>query len=235
MLSQSVFIVLLNLVSNSVYAAERAEAVGTIREGKLLHGFNAHSFLSKNKNVQLVSPEEFQFSTKEIADLINDLAGWVHEKWNRPILVGDMSLKSGGKMASHKAHQNGLDVDVGYLSILEKHSGHRSQKFHNKFPEIFDDSGKLSSNFDKANNFQIFKFLVEHSDIKMILVSCGVKKAFVSDESLSKAERAKIRSKLLVKPGHEDHFHIRISCPKGNTKCDDSIPDFMWQDVNCKI
>jgi murein endopeptidase len=216
------------------------QAIGGLHNGALKNGFNAHQFLKNNPQVILVSPEEFQFSTREIAELVVQFASWVYRQWQYPLLVGDMSLREGGKIAEHKAHRNGLDIDIGYIPLKPTHIDqhlhrqhlHRSDKYNNRFPEKFEIAGKLSENFDKLKNFASFRYLVNSFPVKAILVSCAVKKELLATTLLFPEERKKILLLTSVKSGHEDHFHVRIQCPAKQLKC---IDEANYEDIGCSL
>jgi penicillin-insensitive murein endopeptidase len=212
-----------------------ARAVGTLGIGGLRDAFNAHAYLSVKPHVQLVSPEAYQYSTQELAEMIGKLGDWMYTQFGRRMLVGDISHKLGGKIGRHRAHRNGLDVDIGYFGKIEVKEGHRSNRHHNRFPETFVNKKKLSENFDVKINFEAFKYLVENFDIRFILVTCEVKRAIKFAAAYTEQERGKILSKLWAKNEHVDHFHVRLACPPGHIRCDDKMPERVFSDRKCSL
>lgn len=212
-----------------------ARAIGALGIGGLRDAFNAHDYLSE-KPIQLVSPEAYQYSTLELAEMIGKLGDHMFTQFGRKTIVGDLSHKLGGRMARDSSHRNGLDVDIGYFGKVEVKNGHRSERHHNRFPESFlTKKGKLSENFDLRLNFEAFKYLVDNFDIRFILVTCEVKRAVKFAEAYSQQDRDKILSKMWAKRAHDDHFHVRLSCPPGHDRCDGKMPERVFSDRNCSL
>jgi penicillin-insensitive murein endopeptidase len=136
------------------------------------------------------------------------------------LLVGDLSAKGGGPISGHKSHQSGRDADVAfYVTDL------RGKRIASTDYVAFDGDGKAKDGrpclFDDERNW----FLVESwaRDRR-----AGLSHVFVSwplRERLLKFARERPRfarylteaTALLKQPengeAHDDHFHVRITCP----------------------
>jgi hypothetical protein len=200
------------------------QAIGGLHNGALKNGFNAHQFLKNNPQVILVSPEEFQFSTREIAELVVQFASWVYRQWQYPLLVGDMSLREGGKIAEHKAHRNGLDIDIGYIPLKPTHIDqhlhrqhlHRSDKYNNRFPEKFEIAGKLSENFDKLKNFASFRLFQTFLENDCYIYRSYEGAAYEDVDRYALASRGYNRYQY---PNRYDVPYARQSCPLLEVTC----------------
>lgn len=137
------------------------------------------------------------------------------------LLVGDLSTKSGGPLNGHRSHQSGRDADVGfYVTTLEDRPV-ISREF-----VAFDGEGKAKDGsavrFDDRRNWLLVESWVKDR-------RAGLAHVFVSDPlraRLLRYARAHPRyapyadkaATLLEQPEngepHDDHFHVRISCPE---------------------
>jgi penicillin-insensitive murein endopeptidase len=137
------------------------------------------------------------------------------------LFVGDLSSRNGGPLSGHHSHQSGRDADVGfYLTTLD---GKRAQS--HEFV-AFDGDGKAKDGsqylFDDERNWLLVESWAR--DLR-----AGLSHIFVSwplRERLLKFARSQPRfakyvlqaTALLKQPekgeDHDDHFHVRITCPK---------------------
>ncbi len=162
---------------------------------------------------------------------------WKKKEGFGPLLVGDTSKKGGGKLARHMTHQMGLDADIAYISHRRKTQGHRWKHFHNRFTEKFEIKNKLSKNFDVASNYELFKYISSKMDVRAIFVSCRMIQAFDAYDKKFQVKvagpvvpRSLFLEKIRPSSGHEDHFHLSLSCPKEAKNCTHS----WWRDPNKK-
>ena len=137
------------------------------------------------------------------------------------MLVGDLSRKEGGPLAGHASHQSGRDADVGFYVKNKKGRRVLPKRFI-----AFDGSGKAKDGsgyqFDDYANWLLVQcWLRDHrAGISHIFVSRPLRKRLLDfartrpafEKYLAEAEQ------LLKQPedsaAHDDHFHVRISCPK---------------------
>lgn len=138
-----------------------------------------------------------------------------------PILVGDISRKTGRKLKRHASHQNGLDADIAFPSKQSRIS---------QFWNILTGS-QIKSSMDKKRFWQFAKGLVcskssKTSHVMVIFVDRRIKKEMceyarqagenLSDRSSCGAYQT-LRS-MMHWPGHRDHIHVRAYCP-GTVGC----------------
>jgi penicillin-insensitive murein endopeptidase len=152
------------------------------------------------------------------------------------LLVGDLSARGGGPLTGHKSHQSGRDADVGFFVANSKGKPVRVHRFM-----AFDGEGKARTGpawarFDDARNWSLvealFKedhregvavhFLFVSTDLKARLLRYAAKKGAHKDL----IERA---AAAMLSPDHvdvhDDHFHVRLSCPQGMQGCiEESAP-----------
>lgn len=137
------------------------------------------------------------------------------------LLIGDLSTKDGGPLSGHRSHQSGRDADVGfYVTNLE------GRPIPWKEFVAFDGDGKAkegsSVRFDDRRNWLLVESWVKDR-------RAGLAHVFVSDplrarllrfarEHPRHAPYVDKAAALLQQPEngepHDDHFHVRISCPE---------------------
>jgi murein endopeptidase len=222
----SLFLVLLFL--SATRAAYATESIGSPSHGAIHDAVNLAEYLkAKADRIESVSPKELQYSTRELADLIGDIAVWTNAQWGVRLRIGDLSLKAGGK-TSHINHQNGLEADIGYIPKSNRPPGHRKDKFNNRFPELFVKEDGLSENFDSEKNLHLMQYINEHYEIDAFLTSCEVIKTLMTAAPWPWSEKQKLLDKMVHRTDHTDHFHVVIKCPSQHKKCENS-PKSWWK------
>lgn len=137
------------------------------------------------------------------------------------MLVGDLSSKHGGPLAGHRSHQSGRDADVGFY--LRNESG--KQVVLNQFVRI-DGEGRVIGHrgvyFDDERNWQLVRSWLRdtRAGISHVFVAAHVRNRILKYARSSNA-REKYHdeaAKLLHQPRnssvHDDHYHVRITCPE---------------------
>lgn len=139
------------------------------------------------------------------------------------VQVGDITDSNGGALSGHASHQNGLDVDVGYLQT-DRVERDPNTSGPNGFSEVFVRNGAVTTNFDVPRNWAILRNLVAQGNVSRIFVDPVIKSTFCKkvatlDPSLSLATRNEVLRRIRPYSNHDDHFHLRIKCPVGHKKC----------------
>ena len=142
------------------------------------------------------------------------------------ILVGDMGQPRGGPLPyGHASHQIGLDVDVWFWTHPDQRTRVLNTDERNTLPPV----SMLNANgvVDPAlfTDIQIAKLKAASTNPKVqrIFVNPAIKVYLCS--SLPEKDLEWLH-KLRPWPGHEEHFHVRLYCPKGSTNCttQDAVP-----------
>jgi len=141
------------------------------------------------------------------------------EKGSR-MIVGDLSSRDGGPLAGHVSHQSGRDADVAFY--MRDGAGHPVIREHF---QPFDPNGRARYEpgvyFDDYRNWVLLRAWLTDSRASLahIFVSQGLRWRLLEygkkDPQFAKyVDEAAIL--LKQPPGravHDDHFHVRISCP----------------------
>jgi penicillin-insensitive murein endopeptidase len=138
------------------------------------------------------------------------------------LIIGDISKKSGGPFLAadghlmHESHQNGLDVDIGFLPSTS------TQTLTDHFPKGWiTTAGKISRQMDLQKNWQLVKTIVDMGWSYLILVHPAVKKAFckMAAKSDNPSQFNEMLSHIVPEKSHVDHFHVRLKCPVTSPAC----------------
>ena len=132
-----------------------SEAVGFYSSGKLK---DADSIITRGIAIHKLFMQRGRFyGTDTLFDTISDAADYVKNEYPdaEKLQVGDLSHKAGGKATGHGSHQNGLDVDMVYLTKNKK----LQSKTASFWQEEFVKKGVLTANFDVTRNLNLFKYL----------------------------------------------------------------------------
>jgi penicillin-insensitive murein DD-endopeptidase len=141
------------------------------------------------------------------------------------LLVGDLSSEHGGPLAGHRSHQSGRDADVGFFITDAKGRPRTVDRFiaFDREGRARDGSGLL---FDDYRNWLLIQMWLkdDRAGIKHVFVAKPLRDrllAFASSRPAFK-KYAVAAAQLLVQPrnssDHDDHFHVRITCPRGQER-----------------
>ena len=157
-----------------------------------------------------------------LVGLIDRAARRVARRFPGAVLsVGDLSRRGGGELDRHHSHESGRDADLGFYlrSVAKK-------------PVLADRFVALSADgtapvapgtfFDEARNWALVEALVEdpftrvsHIFVAPHLRARLLRHAEQTGVPLAARQRA---SETMMQPHgapeHDDHFHIRIACPR---------------------
>jgi penicillin-insensitive murein endopeptidase len=161
----------------------------------------------------------------DLKDFIETLGKNVADRHLGVLLIGDMGQPRGGPTPSgHRSHQNGLDVDIWFL--LSKQAEIRTLADNEReqwsAPSVLRDHSDLidSRQWSKANE-QILRIAAEMPTVERIFVNAGIKRELCRTH----AGQTWLRK---IRPWwrHDDHFHVRLKCPKDSRYCEsqESLP-----------
>lgn len=196
-----------------------SEAIGFYSNGKISNSVSVDDY-SESHIRKLYRNRGQLFGTTETMLALSGLAD--HMKSSFPSVevtqIGDISSKMGRKIRRHKSHQNGLDSDVVYYRVNEQ----AQPESELEWGEDFVINGKLTKNFHIKRNWEAMKYLVNNHDVGRIFVDGKIKKALCSyakkvgefQQELETLRRLRIENSV-----HMHHFHLRLKCPSGNSRC----------------
>jgi penicillin-insensitive murein endopeptidase len=138
------------------------------------------------------------------------------------LVVGDLSAKDGGPLSGHHSHQSGRDADIAFYARDPRGRVVQPKKFvaYGADGKAKDKSGLV---FDDALNWALVEsFAKDHrAGLAYIFISKPLKARLLAYANRHPKHRKNVEKvqALFVQPDgaepHDDHFHVRIRCPKG--------------------
>lgn len=195
--------------------------------GKLINGvqmpLQGNGFLVKGNS------QNMRWSTDHAVRFVQVLAETMQDlKLTPTLVVGDVSQFGGGFNTGHASHQNGLDVDIGFLGTKDYNLPTTN------FPKDMVVNDQVTSHFGLVENWMLVNIAIKTNWTLFAIAHPAVKQAFCE---LAKAgndfEKYKpILARILPDKSHFDHVHFRLKCPISSPAC---IPaDFDFSDPGCK-
>lgn len=142
--------------------------------------------------------------------------------WGNGILVGDMSQPRGGPMASgHASHQVGLDVDVWFTPMPDKRLT-PAERETIPFTSMLDKSKFLTVDSRRwtSTSARLVMTAASYPQVERIFVNPAIKKKLCESWTGDRSDLGKVRPMY----GHDEHFHIRLTCPPGVASCKPQAP-----------
>ena len=148
---------------------------------------------------------------EKLANEAKALDGWPG------LLVGDLSQPRGGPMASgHASHQVGLDVDIWFLPMPDRVLSREERETISAISLIKPGTHVgLDRSLWSDGLFRLLRRAASYDEVERIFVNAGIKKQLCDQAGSNRAWLRKVRPWYL----HDDHFHVRLSCPPGMAGC----------------
>ncbi|MEY2930870.1 MAG: hypothetical protein RL033_1619 [Pseudomonadota bacterium] len=154
-----------------------------------------------------------------------------------PLVVGDLSAQSGGRVSRHTSHRSGRDVDLLWYVTTPEGAPLQSASF---VPLGSDGLGLTPAGrfvrLDVPRQWLLVKSLLGQLDVQWMFVSDTVE-ALLVDYALASAEDAELiwrAQNVMQEPPdslpHDDHLHLRIACsPAASVQgCAGGGPYWSW-------
>jgi penicillin-insensitive murein DD-endopeptidase len=137
------------------------------------------------------------------------------------ILVGDMSQPRGGPMLTgHASHQVGLDVDVWLTPMPARQLTRAEREEMSAINVVRADRLDVDPSKWTPDHLQVIKAAARDPQVKRIFVNAAIKKAICREATGDRSWLNKVRPYW----GHDYHFHIRLTCPRGEEACREQDP-----------
>lgn len=158
-----------------------------------------------------------------------------------PLVVGDLSAETGGKISRHNSHRTGRDVD--FLFYIESPSGIPIE--NPGFIPLGADglvplSGGRYGVLDVERQWLLFRALLTDPevDVQFLLMSRALEARVIEYALAKETDLALIwkAQTVMIQPGdslpHADHVHVRIACRPEETVrgCSGGGPQWPWLD-----
>lgn len=159
-----------------------------------------------------------RWGTPELVSYIEALGQSAAQDGWPGILVGDMGQARGGPMASgHASHQIGLDVDIWLKAMPDHTLSAKERETISAHSMLKKGTREIDpKRFGEAQRMLIYRAALLPG-VARIFVAPGIKKAMCGIIWRDRSFLNKLRPWY----GHDDHFHVRLACPAGDTSCQD--------------
>ena len=202
--------------------APPARSVGSPNAGHLEGGVQ----IAGNKAMRIVGAN--RWGLPDLVGMLERASKRVADKHPGAMLtVGDLSKKGGGDIGGHHSHENGRDADLGFYLTDAKGRAVLAPRF-----ATIDEEGRAKGmplRFDDAKNWELVEALTSdgHARVLQVFVANHLRArllAYAASRGVSQAVRDRAAG-LMLQPHHalphDNHFHVRIACPKNESDCVD--------------
>jgi penicillin-insensitive murein endopeptidase len=154
----------------------------------------------------------------DMVALIKRLAAKAHKDAGWPgILVGDMSQPRGGPMLTgHASHQVGLDADIWLTPAPDHQLSRNEREDMSAVMMVRSDRLDIEPSVWTPRHLTVIRDAALEPRVQRIFVNAAIKKALCREAKGDRSWLAKVRPMY----GHDYHFHIRITCPRGSSDCE---------------
>lgn len=138
-----------------------------------------------------------------------------------PLSIGDLGQPRGGPMPfGHRSHQTGLDVDIWFNlnpALLDRADAARANV---NAPSMLNAKGNGLDRAWSDRHRQVLELAAKLPDADRIFVNPYIKRDLCEHAGSERGWLRKIRPWYR----HDDHFHMRLTCPKDSPDCDPQEP-----------
>lgn len=167
---------------------------------------------------QILHPSRLRnYGHPSLLAFVRTLAGEAEQRHWGELMIGDLSLPSGGPVPSnHGSHQSGLDVDVFFGSPQAPLT---PEQLENPPVEEVVLPGGAAVDPQRWNpvDTALVEAAARQPEVARIFVHPAIKRALCQS---AQGDRGWLRK---VRPwwGHTEHFHVRVACPADSPECRD--------------
>jgi penicillin-insensitive murein endopeptidase len=157
-----------------------------------------------------------------LIDVIRGLGKQVRKQKLGVLLIGDLSQPRGGKAATgHASHQTGLDVDIWFWHPERARKAPLPMVTREELSAqtILDDKASAIRADWKQQVTRVLQLTAADDRVERVFVNPVIKRELCA----AKGEHAWLR-KIRPWHGHDDHFHVRLSCVAGESDCQAQAP-----------
>ena len=194
-------------------AAGTPDSIGSYADG-CVRGAEALPLTGPGWRVMRPSRRRY-FGNPVLLSYLKGLAADASRAGLGTLLFGDLGQARGGPtLSGHASHQTGLDVDIWYRRVPNGTRLTRRQRETMQSPLlVVPDFERLSKKWD-PRVMDLLRLAASRPEVDRIFVNPVIKR-----EVCAHFAGQPWVGKLRPWWGHDDHFHVRIACPPGDTLC----------------
>lgn len=204
----------------------RADSVGPPNEGRLEGGIRLDVTKPYLRGTPMHPSVDTRWGLPALVHAIDHAAKAVAKKYPGAVMnVGDLSLRRGGELPRHHSHESGRDADLGFY-IVDAQGKPLSRPTFTKIDDKLKAEEVPGARFDVARNWLFLQNLLldRNARVSHVFVAEPIKHALLAHaRSRGVSHGLYVRAALvMMQPTgglpHDDHFHVRISCPASMKK-----------------
>lgn len=157
----------------------------------------------------------------QLVEFIKRLAAAAQSDGLPGLLIGDMSQPRGGPMRfGHASHQIGLDVDIWLMPMPERQLTLNERDGFKALSMIKEKGIDIDPTRFSRGLVRLIRHAALNPEVERVFVHPGIKKALCATAGKDREWLGKVRPWY----GHDEHMHVRLRCPKGETACKNQDP-----------
>jgi penicillin-insensitive murein endopeptidase len=171
--------------------------------------------------------QDVRWGLESLVSLIDHGARSVRKEFPDAVLsVGHLSRRGGGDVDRHASHESGRDADVGFYVTNQQGKAIYAEHF---VPFLGDGTAPSwpGARFDDARNWAFVASVVAdgRARVSYLFVASPLRARLLAyAQKIGAPYAVRVRaSELMAQPRgslpHDDHFHVRISCPSFMEAC----------------
>ena len=152
---------------------------------------------------------------EHFAESLPAAAGWPG------ILVGDVGQPRGGPMVTgHASHQIGLDADIWITPMPDRRLSVEERDNLPAQSLVTPDGNGVDPARWNPSYRKFYEAAAHIPGLARMFVNPAIKRELCKEAGNDRDWLAKVRPWW----GHDDHFHMRLTCPPGQTLCENQAP-----------
>ncbi|MBL4685045.1 MAG: penicillin-insensitive murein endopeptidase [Nannocystaceae bacterium] len=179
------------------------QSIGAPNRGRLVHGIP----MPEGDSWSMKPGRQRVYGTVETVRTLRDaLLAYGRAFDDAPrVQIRDLSALRGGKIAPHRSHQSGRDVDIGFVL--------------NTPPEQTRRVGE--NTFDREKNWFLVRALIDSGQVQSIYTSGKAKRWLLAAaaKELTADELPRYFDLISYERGHSQHMHVRFRCADEHGAC----------------
>lgn len=152
---------------------------------------------------------------ERLAESLPKVNGWAG------LLIGDIGQPRGGPMVTgHASHQIGLDADIWLMPMPERRLSVEERDNLPAESLVTADGNSVDRTLWNSSYPKLYEAVARIPELARMFVNPAIKRELCTEAGGDRDWLAKVRPWW----GHDDHFHMRLTCPPGQTECENQDP-----------
>lgn len=197
-----------------------ASSVGSPTEGSLVGGVKLGTADGHVRVVPAYRRGDTRWGLPALVKMLERSAKVVAKKHPGAVLgAGDLSRKNGGDIFLHRSHESGRDADIAFYVTDVRGKSFLADEFV-RFEGSIESSSHQGVRFDVAKNWALVQAWLEDpvARVSHIFVADPLRRMLLAYAKPRVSPALYNRAALaMMQPSnalpHDNHFHVRISCP----------------------